>query len=101
MCTGGAPQIPDPAPIPPAPAMPPPAPAAPPIPEPEAPMAPPTPVTGDKDAVGIKKRKSKRAQQQQASQGAGALRIPLSTGEGGAVGADGSGPKKGSLNIPK
>lgn len=98
MCFGGggsAPQMPAPTPPPPAP---PPAPAPPPMPEPAAPSAPPTLVEGG-DANKVKKRTSAKAAQQQASQGAASLRIPLSTGEGGAVGAEG--PKKGSLNIPK
>ena len=80
---------------PPAPAPPP----APPAPLPEAPSPPPTLVEGG-DANKVKKRTSQKAAQQQASQGAAALRIPLSTGEGGAVGADGGKPK-GALNIPK
>ena len=99
MCFGGG-GSPPPAPAPQPP--PPPAPApppAPPAPLPEAPAPPPTLVEGG-DANKVKKRTSKKAAQQQASQGAASLRIPLSTGEGGAVGADGGKPK-GALNIPK
>ena len=98
MCFGGggsAPQMPAPTPPPPAP---PPAPAPPPMPEPAAPSAPPTLVEGG-DANKVKKRTSAKAAQQQASQGAASLRIPLSTGEGGVAGA--GGPSKGALNIPK
>ena len=90
--------MPAPAPVPPAPAPPPPAPTPPPAPEPAAPNAPPTLVQGE-GASKIKKRKSAKAAQQQASQGAASLRIPLSTGEGGVAGADSK--PKGALNIPK
>lgn len=87
MCIGGTPKLPDPPPAPPAP------PAAPkqlPI---EAPTPAPTPVsTGEADAGKLKKKRSKRAQIQQASKGASALRIPLNTG---------AKKPSGGLNIPK
>ena len=96
MC-GGAPSMPEMPAVKPPPPAPPPAPAPPPIPDPAPPTAPPVPVV-DSDAAKVKKRKSAKAIQQQASQGASALRIPLGTGEGGAAG---DGGKKTSLNIPK
>ena len=96
---GGGSPPPQPAPQPPAP-PPPPAPAPPPAPEPAAPAAPPTLVEGG-DANKVKKRTSAKAAQQQASQGAASLRIPLSTGEGGIAGGGADAKPKGALNIPK
>ncbi len=94
MCSGGAPkmpEMPEPQPLPTAPPTPP---APPPMEVPEAPAPPPTTVPqGDADAVKVKKRKSKRQELQQKSQGANALRIPLNTG--------GSTGKASGLNIPK
>ena len=99
MC-GGAPSMPEmPAAAPPPPA-PPPAPAPPPLPDPVPPTAPPVPVT-DADAAKVKKRTSAKAAQQQASQGAAALRIPLNTGEGAPGSAGAAAKKAGGLNIPK
>jgi len=63
--------------------------------EPELPTPPPTNVTDGTDNPKVKKRTSKRQQQQQASQGANALRIPLNTGS-----ASPAGKKPTALNIP-
>ena len=92
MCMGGGPKMPSmPDPPPPAPTPPPPAPMI----EPELPTPPPTNVTDGNDNPKVKKRTSKRMQQQQASQGANALRIPLNTGS-----ASPAGKKPSALNIP-
>lgn len=91
MCSGGPKMPKAPTPPPPAPMPPPPAPLI----EPEAPTPAPTTATQETDAAKIKKRTTKRRQQQQASRGANALRIPLNTGARG-----GGGKKTGSLNIP-
>ena len=78
------------------PTPPPPAPAPPPMAKPvpmEKPAAAPQQVQqGEVDAGKLKKKRSARSQQQQASKGASALRIPLNTG--------GKKPS-GGLNIPK
>lgn len=74
---------------PPAPTPPPPAPMV----EPELPTPPPTNVTNGEDSPKVKKRTSKRQQQQQASKGTNALRIPLNLGKGATA-------KTSSLNIP-
>ena len=87
MCIGGGQKLPEPPPAPPAP------PAAPKQLPVEAPTPAPKPVsTGEADAGKIKKKTSKRAQQQQASKGASALKIPLNTG---------AKKPSGGLNIPK
>ena len=111
MCASApkAPSIPEPEPLPapkampapkqappPAPMAPPPAPApvkAPPPPkqaDPIAPAPPPVLVQGNEDAPVVKKKKSKRAVNQQKSKGTSALKIPLATGSKESAG----------LNIP-
>ncbi len=94
MCGGGGPSMPEMPKPQPLPEAPPPAPAPPPMVTPEAPTPPPVTVPqGDADAVKVKKRRTKRQELQQKSQGANALRIPLNTG--------GSTGKASGLNIPK
>ena len=66
-----APKPPDPPPLQPAPKAPPP---------PPAPAPPPEPLTGEKDSVGIKTKKSKRAAAGITNKGTSSLRIPLNTG---------------------
>lgn len=84
------PSMPEPQPLPKA------APSAPPM-QRQPEMTPP-PATANKpgeDGVQLKKRSTKRSQQQQAASGMSSLRIPLNTGSTGKAGAGGQG-----LNIP-
>ena len=111
MCASApsAPSIPEPEPLPPPRALPaprqaPPPPAAAPPPAPvaqkappppkqadvKAPAPPPTLVQGTEEAPVVKKKKSKRAVNQQKSRGTSALKIPLATGSKESAG----------LNIP-
>lgn len=90
MCLIPQPQMPELPPTPEMPMTPPPV-----IPEPEAPLPPPQMVNdGSQDAPKIQKKQTARQQQQQASTGAKALRIPLNTGV-----AKGT-PNSSGLNIP-
>ena len=75
------------------PEPPPPAPAPPAPVEEQMPTPPPEAVKNSGEAGKVEKRTSKRKQQQQASKGASALRIPLNTGA--------SRGASGGLNIPK
>jgi hypothetical protein len=59
-------------------------------------LPPPTFVDNDTEGAKVKGAKSKRQQQQQQSSGAGALTIPLNTGDALRPG----GKKPGTLNIP-
>ena len=82
-----------------APTPPPAAPAPPPMAK-AVPMEAPVKATqqvqqGEVDAGKLKKKRSKRSQQQQASKGASALKIALNTG------TKASGSKSSGLNIPK